>query len=207
MKCSIHDPKKCSEFQEIFRLQCTTSSANLDSHWESLIKLSSCYSAKKNTVLLRHNHYEDKLRFLINGLVKVTHNDGETYVYDFRTKQDFLCEISSVFDKEVSKFSFEAITDCEWIEISSKDLLEELKTNKLLQEMNSVLMNRYLKKSHDRHAFLRIHNAENRYRIFCAENPEVIKYAKLGDIASYLGITQQSLSRIRKNCSKFKECS
>ena len=44
---------------------------------------------------------------------------------------------------------------------------------------------------------LQFRSAEERYNILLEKHPSVIQRAPLGKIASYLGITQQSLSRIR----------
>jgi CRP-like cAMP-binding protein len=40
-------------------------------------------------------------------------------------------------------------------------------------------------------------NARERYNQFVAENSQILQRISLGDLAKYLGITQQSLSRIR----------
>lgn len=56
----------------------------------------------------------------------------------------------------------------------------------------------YLNKCYDRASFLRNMNADERYTEFCKLKPQIIKFAKQCDIASYIDITTQSLSRIRK---------
>ncbi len=57
----------------------------------------------------------------------------------------------------------------------------------------------YLGMMHHRFALMRTLDAEQRYKHFLREFPGVVLKAKLEDIASYIGVTQQSLSRIRKN--------
>jgi len=42
-------------------------------------------------------------------------------------------------------------------------------------------------------------DAENRYKLFIAQQPGIALRVPVKDIASFLGITPQSLSRIRKN--------
>lgn len=57
----------------------------------------------------------------------------------------------------------------------------------------------YLGLTHYKQALLRTLSAEQRYKHFLKEFPQVAQTAKLSDIASYIGVTQQSLSRIRQN--------
>jgi len=57
----------------------------------------------------------------------------------------------------------------------------------------------YLGMPHYKQALLRTLDAQERYKHFLKEFPSVALEVKLEDIASYIGVTQQSLSRIRKN--------
>jgi len=74
-------------------------------------------------------------------------------------------------------------------------LIEKDETVSLLM---SKALNNYLDTIQKQHSFIHLNAAKERYDIFCAQFPEILKYCSLGDIASFLGITQQSLSRIRK---------
>lgn len=169
-----------------------------DSAWMLIQEMLVLKSAEKNTILLDRGNYEAAARFITKGILKVVYHDAKSYVYDFREKNDFLCDTFSLLGKTKSVYSFETVTDCEWIEISSEDLL--FLSQKIHTVMGSFLKrnSEYAKRENERTAFLRIKNAEERYREFCQMRPEVIKYAKLIDIASFLDITPQSLSRIRK---------
>jgi len=67
-----------------------------------------------------------------------------------------------------------------------KELVSDITQRALLEKIN--LRNSFLGD-----------DAATRYQKFLAQQPEVALRVSLGSIASYLGITQQSLSRIRKN--------
>jgi len=51
----------------------------------------------------------------------------------------------------------------------------------------------------DKNAALQFRNAKQRYRYMTEKHPEILQRASLFHIASYLGITPETLSRIRKN--------
>jgi len=67
-----------------------------------------------------------------------------------------------------------------------KELITGITTQSLLEKIN--VRNSYLGE-----------DAATRYRSFLMRQPDIALRVSLSDIASYLGITQQSLSRIRKN--------
>lgn len=169
-----------------------------DDVWIMLREMLAIQSAGKNTVLLDYGNHETVARFLVKGLLKIVYHDAESYVYDFREKNDFLCDVHSLVGRKRTGYTFTTITECEWIELNSEDLLHLSQRDSSVMSSLLKRSTEYYEKGSERLAFLRIKNAEERYREFCQMRPEVVKYAKLIDIASFLDITPQSLSRIRK---------
>ncbi len=188
-----------NEILSLFRKRLEYDSKMTDNEWNLIHERISFRSAERNTVLLAHGNVESSVRFLLNGVLKIIHHNLESYVFDFRTGSDFLCDTQSLMKQEKSNFTFKTITKCEWIQIESADFLQLLKQNNTL--LNSMVKSvaDYAQRAHERAAFIRIHSAEERYVAFCKSFPDVIKYAKIGDIASFLDLTPQSLSRIRRN--------
>ena len=155
--------------------------------------------ANKGEVLLKHLQYECFIRFVISGIIKISkHTEVESYVYDFREGNNFLSDTVSLFEHIPSSFSMETITECVWLEIPYCDIITLLQNDLNLNIAISKLLNLNLQQKQDSNSFFLAHNAKERYEIFCIEKKNVLKNASLGDIASYLRVTQQSLSRIRK---------
>jgi len=151
----------------------------------------------KHLTFLGNGEREICGRYIISGVVKITSHTAEPYVYDFRSAGDYLCDVVSLVKQNKSEFSFETITDCVWLELGAHTLM---KLNPRIANVFSMVVIDHLKNDYKRNAFLRISDAEERYLEFCRSHPDVIKYAKLRDIASFLDITQQSLSRLRRKC-------
>lgn len=81
----------------------------------------------------------------------------------------------------------------------SKDDLESF--YKSSEEMNTIgrkITEEYCKILEERSFLLQTHNAEQRYHWLLKNQPEALQRISLGHIASYLGISQETLSRIRK---------
>jgi len=168
--------------------------------WERFATILQYEKARKKEMLLNNRQMENHMRYIVSGVVKVIyHADDNSFVYDFRGANHFLCDTVSFFARKPTFFSMEALTDCVWIDVPYT------KMNQLLQEdLNGQLivaraLNLHLEKRHEKENFLRSNSATERYEILCEMFPDILQIASLGDIASYLGITQQSLSRIRKS--------
>jgi CRP-like cAMP-binding protein len=92
----------------------------------------------------------------------------------------------------------EAACDAEVIIIKKQKLLDLYKKVPYLKELiTGITTQSLLDKIQIRNSYLG-ENASTRYRNFLLRQPDIALRVSLADIASYLGITQQSLSRIRK---------
>lgn len=164
--------------------------------WIAVKKNLKFVSLSKNTIVTNPGQIETVGRFLIDGVVKTVFHGEETYVENFLTDKDFVCDAYSFFERVPSKYSIETITDCVWIEtVNLRRLIED---NNKIQMLFLKYISRYLQKSYDYNKQIRKQTAKEQYIQYCKTYPKVVKYAKVSDLASYFGIKLQSLSRIRK---------
>lgn len=194
----ILDKGNGEELIERFREVIEKSTVIPDELWGPISEMLICKQADKDDCLLENGKHENFVRYVVKGHIKIIYHENDPYVYDFRSGEHFLCDTGSLFERKPSQFSFQALSPIEWVEIKRTDFLKLLKINDAVKQAISFSINGYLQRSQEGHAFIRSYDAAERYRIFCREKPEILKLARLGDIASYLNITQQSLSRIRK---------
>jgi CRP-like cAMP-binding protein len=190
-----------NEYDEAFKLLRSSLEVDIkisDNNWNQIQDEVIYKYAARNTVLLDCGSIESSARYLVDGVIKIIYNDHTSYVFDFRTKGDFLCDAQSFLKNKETIYTFEAVTECKWMEIKAIDFVPILQANNELMSSMTQKIADYAQRGHERASFLRINSAEDRYCEFCKTHTEVIKYAKLGDIASFLDITPQSLSRIRK---------
>ena len=92
-----------------------------------------------------------------------------------------------------------ALTACEVWTISFQDFQELFKNNFALAEWGRLWMAEQISKLKLRSTEMITDDATTRYKQLIENKPEVIQQAPLKHIASYLGVTDTSLSRIRKN--------
>jgi len=97
--------------------------------------------------------------------------------------------------------SLQASCDTDLIILTKKNLYTLYEKLPYLRELlGHIVQQSLLNKITTRNMFMG-QNASNRYRTFLQHQPDIALRVSLGDIASYLGITQQSLSRIRQKIS------
>lgn len=192
--------KEIAEAIDFFYTYVQSTSPVSPSSWEALRGIMVENTAVKGERILDYMKIEQAVRFLYRGIVKCEdHFNGKTYVYDFRMAPIILSETVSFFNGIPSRITLEAITDCGFIELPRHSLLNLLQNHTDLAAFATKGVANYLGMTHYKQALLRTLDAEQRYKHFLLEYPQVAKACKLSDIASYINVTQQSLSRLRKN--------
>lgn len=127
--------------------------------------------------------------------------DNREYIFGFALKGDFECDIHGMLYNGKSKYTFKAIMASSIILCKWDDLKEMLTREKSMLALNHIL-SMYIQVLHSRMIASQTSTAEERYKRMIIDHSERVNTIPLSDLASYLGITKQSLSRIRRN--KFK---
>ncbi len=141
--------------------------------------------------------------FILEGVIRVCYynNKGEEITKYFIDENNILFDIES-FDNEIASTVYvEAITDCKILVFSKKDWQELLNTIVGWDTIIHKMISKMLLQKVERRSQLVSDDARTRYLKFMEIFPNVANRVPLSYIASYLGITQSSLSRIRKNIS------
>ncbi|MGV0940667.1 Crp/Fnr family transcriptional regulator [Empedobacter sp. ULE_I140] len=152
----------------------------------------------KNTTLIDADKVEKKLYFIKKGIVRAyTIDDGKEITFWFGKEGDLILSMRSYVENKISYETIELMEDCELYEIKSSDIqlfyatnLEIANWGRKLAEIESI-------KTEERFISRQLGTAIDRYKKLLEENPSLINRVQLGYIASYLGISQVTLSRIR----------
>jgi len=142
-----------------------------------------------------------ELFFICCGVLRIqVLNEKGNSVTHYFLKENQFCTILNSFTNQVpAEESIEAACNAEVLAINHDSLLKLYEQVPYLKTLiDNVIQQGLIDKINTRNAYLG-HGSLERYRLFIARQPEVASRVSMGDIASYLGITPQSLSRIRKN--------
>lgn len=171
-----------------------------DKSWKKIVDIMKLWRVPKGTRLLDFMQVESAVRFLGTGIVKCEDTfNNKTYVYDYRVAPIILSEAISLLNNTPSTITLETCTECDFIELPREPFIDLMFSDMDISRFCMIGVANYLAMMHYKHGLLRTLEANERYKLFLKEFPQVALQCKLEDIASYLNVTQPSLSRIRKN--------
>jgi len=139
--------------------------------------------------------------FLLEGVVRFCYynNKGEEITHHFIDENNFVSDQQKFELQVVASEYIQAITECKMLVFSKKDWDDIGNTIVGWHNITGLILKNCLLKTIERRSPLVSEDATTRYLSFIENSPTLINRIPLSHIASYLGITQQSLSRIRKN--------
>lgn len=139
--------------------------------------------------------------FICKGVLRImVRNEKGNEVTHFFLKENQFCTILNSFNNQVpAEESIQAACDADVLVITRSKLLSLYEKLPYLKSLiDEITQQALLDKIRVRNGYLG-HDSSTRYKLFMMRQPEIALRVQLSDVASYLGITPQSLSRIRKN--------
>jgi len=154
--------------------------------------------------LLKKGKTNTTYYILTEGYARAWTNDleGNDITTAFYSGAQVVCELFSFFKQLPSRENIQALTHCHTWRISYTDLQTVFHTMPQFREFGrAILVNAYADLKQRMLSTLH-ETAEERYGNLITSTPGIFQHAPLKTIASYLGITDTSLSRIRKEFSQ-----
>ena len=171
---------------------------------EEISNIFSPKEIKKNDFLLKEGRISNEYFFLENGFIRSFANDieGNDVTTNFYSAGQVVFEVSSFFNRTISKENFQAIVDCDGWYITYEQLNNLFHSMHDFRDFGRSILVKGFSSLKIRMLSMITETAEQRYDALLKTNPEIFQHAALKHIASYLGITDTSLSRIRKEYVK-----
>jgi CRP-like cAMP-binding protein len=155
----------------------------------------------KKSVFIKVNQIENHISFIESGIVRLfipKDNPEKEITFGFCFKNQFVSAYDSFLTQSPSNYQLQALTETVMLSISYKDLQSVYKSTQIGNLIGRLTAeDLFLIKSKREQNLLNL-NAEQRYLKLFEERPELLKSVPLKYISSYIGVTAQALSRIRK---------
>ena len=155
----------------------------------------------KKSVFIKVNQIENHISFIESGIVRLfipRDNPEKEITFGFSFKNQFVSAYDSFLTQSPSNYQLQALTETALLSISYKDLQSVYKSTQIGNLIGRLTAeDLFLIKSKREQNLLNL-NAEQRYLQLFKERPELLKSVPLKYISSYIGVTAQALSRIRK---------
>ena len=163
------------------------------------------FELDKNKILIDQNTISTKTYFLEKGYVRsyTLNEDNEEVTTNIFYAPCFVNDFLSFFKKEPTKEIYQTISTCSFWETSLENVQNNFHNMPDFREFSRLLFVINYYKLNDRIIALTSQKAETRYLNLLEKHPDIFQHVPLKIIASYLGVTNSSLSRIRKEIVKF----
>ncbi len=164
-----------------------------------IASISTQINCVKGEVIMREGQTVDKIYFVVNGCLRsyCTNKNGKEHTLQFAIKNWWISDYAAIITGNSSPLTVECLKDSQLIEINVSDM-EKLRMNYLeFESIQRKSTEAHLVSLQERILSQLQLSASERYDMFLKKYPNIEQFTRNYHIASYLGITQESLSRIR----------
>lgn len=156
-------------------------------------------SLKKETILVKEGQHSDKTFFIIEGGARAYYlKDGKDISDWFAFENEFISSINSFFLKIPSPHYIEVLEDTILAEISRATVDDLSDKYHEFERLTKIIVTKTMLQQQEKMASIQFYSAEQKYNNLLAIHPTITQRVSLTHIASYIGITLETLSRIRK---------
>lgn len=182
-------------FQSIYRHPLFT-----ESDMQEILAVHKKLSVPKGAYLLKKGKIASAYYLVEKGLARFYVHDfnGNEITTQFICENEIINEVSSLFQRIPSVQNIQTVTDSVLWEIEFNDFQQLYHSLESVREWGREWMSAQLFQSQLRSIEMITQSASSRYLQLLKDRPQIVQQAPLKQIASYLGIADTSLSRIRK---------
>lgn len=165
--------------------------------WSALQKVLSVRYLKKGEYLLVAGEVSDALFYIETGYCRAYYDySGQTINTNFYFENEFATNIRSMKLGTVSEYFIQAEEDMNVIVFDKEKLYELFGRSVEVDRMGRKLMEKILGRQEGQALLFKLHTAMERYEYMCKIQPQIIERIPLTNIASYLGISLETLIKI-----------
>ncbi|MCC5940344.1 MAG: Crp/Fnr family transcriptional regulator [Balneolaceae bacterium] len=167
---------------------------------EELLRVCFIVTHEKNEQIETNNRVFDRLGYIINGAVRTyyVNEKGEEISYLLQVNDDVIGDYASYITGEKSQVKIETLLKTEVLYFDRKSMEQLIQKDVFWLGFAKQISDLAFLSAKKRLDELFFYTPEQRYLNLLKKSPEILNKIPQKHISSYLGITPQSLSRIRK---------
>lgn len=165
-----------------------------------LYNISKKRKLKKHEIYIEQGTYSPNIFYVKKGVMRGYYLDesGEEKTVFIRWQNEFGADPHCYFDNKPARLTWEALENSEIIEVNSIKLNEMSKKSIFILKIKAIAHERLMKRLFERVEDFVIYSHCDRFKVLLKRNPDICERIPDKYLASYLGITPVSLSRIKK---------
>lgn len=165
---------------------------------EAIAAISSIITMGKNKDLQPIGHTCKTIYFINKGIARIYYyKDRIDITESFSFENNLIARVESLFTGKPSRKAIQILEDAEIVAINANELFKLYDTFPEIERLFRKIFEAAYVETVNRIEGMQFHPAEERYKALLTEAPNILLKVPLKYVASYLGITQVSLSRIR----------
>lgn len=159
---------------------------------------SSVHQYAKGEMMVHEGQFAHDLYYVVEGSVRVYYlKDGRDTTDWFAFENEFVSALVSFFGTEASPHYMEAVEDTVVLRIHREQVYGMMDAFRDVERLSNVVLTKTLLQLQHRVVSIQFETAQQRYKNLLAVRPDITQRVPLTHIASYLGITLETLSRVR----------
>jgi CRP-like cAMP-binding protein len=172
-----------------------------EEEWKAFYKYAKTVKLSPREVFLKAGAVADKAGFLKEGILRAFNADEQgniiTSYFYFVPNHDIVTLQTSFAENIPSVHTVEAITSCEIMYLEKNDLLQLYSKFHNFEKLGRIIAEKHYLETSKRAQSLQTMSARQLYKDFLAEAGDIVLHVPQNMIASYLGISQFTLSKIK----------
>jgi len=158
----------------------------------------------KKQFALQHGEICEYFYFVVRGCLRLykVDNEGVYHIMQFATENYWILDLTSFHKKQPALMNIDALEDTVVLRITYADLIDLYVKAPKFDRIFRVLLENHFMLQQQRMLQLFSSTAEERYQLFLQTYPHLLNRLSQVQIAAYLGITPEFLSRIRGRLAK-----
>lgn len=185
-----------------FHSFCTSVISFTESEWQEFEKHLVIKKLKKNQHFIKEGEICTRMAFVARGFTRLYFLiQGEEVTKDFCFENTFTGSTASFISREPSHFNVIAMEDTELVTIDYEGLMNLYDNYHCWSNFGRKLVEQFAIRKENREVSFLLYSPENRYQDMLVKYPSIIQRVPLKLIASFLGMTPETLSRVRKKLS------
>jgi len=152
----------------------------------------------KLSIIVKDGQFADKMYFIVSGCIRAFYYKDDKEITDwFAFEGDFMSSINSYHQNVSSKHNIELLEQTTFLEISRETIFTLTDKHHCFERLGRIAVTKTMLQLQERIVSIQFETAHQKYESLINMRPDIVQRVSLTHIASYLGITLETLSRIR----------
>jgi len=169
-----------------------------------LLEVAKPIAVEKGEFLHRPGKICKNTYFIHSGLLRIYYQKDDKEITDnFCAEGEWITSIYSFMRNIPDNFFIESLENSELLAIDLMELDKCFKEFPEMERFGRMLISKYYVELSERMLSFKFHTAKEKYQYFCNSSKNKVLRVPLGMLASFLGMTQETLSRVRAEKGTF----